>query len=254
MTSGQFQQQYKDLGYVISDHQIIPDDLLDLALQGVDDLLKNNYDTGISPHSFNWTPGQAHDGLYELNGAHIASSKIRQLIHCQPMIDFMVEVTGAATIQLAGMQLFYKSPRGKYLQIKNYIPYHQDGIYLDKQLSRSEVFSSWVPLCDMSEENGAMQYIARSHLLGPGLNNIGFSKFDLNDEMFKKAQCYAEFVSIPRGYLSIHHGDLFHGSGANQTDSPRIALVLHCLKDDYVVNKEVNLLKLDDPYYCPRLL
>jgi len=40
------------------------------------------------------------------------------------------------------------------------------------------------------------------------------------------------YVEVPAGGGSFHHGWTWHGSGANHSDRPRRALVLHAMRSD----------------------
>lgn len=255
-------ESYKELGFKYSDRKILDDEIIEIVQDGVNDILAGTYNTGMQPKKISWTIGQPAERLCELDGAHLCHTAIRDLLSYKPMIDFMVEVTGAKSIKLMASQLFYKPPHGLFEDRKNFIPYHQDGLYLGDHFKEASLFSCWVPLCDMSEQNGSMTYIARSQNLGPKINNVGYMKINLDEARFKQFNCYPELVAIPKGFLSIHHGDLLHGSGANYSNKPRAAIVLHCLMDNFEPNltdsaslQNPQLANIfDDPFCFPVLL
>jgi len=247
--------QYKDLGYLMSDRQIVPDELCDLMLEGVEELLQGKFDTGYKPIEYSWKSGEGLDKLCEMNGPHICSSKIREIINCQEMIDFISMATGVVSMKLVTSQLFYKPAGGNIRQENNFINFHQDGTYAKDNLDKANIFSCWVPLCDMSPENGTMRYIARSHRVGPGKDDIAYTEIGQHNELFEGLDCFEEYVSIPRGYLSVHHGDLYHGSGGNLSDKPRVAVVLHIIESDYIISDSDTIFTPihNNEMYCPVL-
>jgi hypothetical protein len=107
-------------------------------------------------------------------------------------------------------------------------PWHQDDAFTQKSSRFGEALSIWMPLQDVSVENGCMRYIRGSNH-GPlyphqspgndprihGLETV--SPPDLTN-------CVA--VPMPAGSAVIHHSRTIHGSGINSSSQPRRAYVL----------------------------
>ena len=56
-------------------------------------------------------------------------------------------------------RIFIKPPK-----IKSFVSWHQDASYWG--LSNAKTVTVWLALDDTDEENGAMQFLPKSHLLG----------------------------------------------------------------------------------------
>jgi ectoine hydroxylase-related dioxygenase (phytanoyl-CoA dioxygenase family) len=107
-------------------------------------------------------------------------------------------------------------------------PWHQDEAYsVDPQFS-SEHISFWIPLQDVTLENGCMMFMPGSHKLGvlphgsPG-----------NDSRIHALECVGEFdqtaavaCPLPAGFATVHHGHTLHFAGPNRSARPRIAYIL----------------------------
>jgi phytanoyl-CoA hydroxylase len=112
-----------------------------------------------------------------------------------------------------GVQYFSKPPR-----LSNPTPPHQDGYYYC--IKPNEAATIWMPLDDIDEENGAIVYVAGSHLKGVVNHNasyvLGFSQ-GITDENL------GEFGNpvvcrVKRGDCLIHHSLMIHSAGANFSD------------------------------------
>jgi len=106
-------------------------------------------------------------------------------------------------------------------------PWHQDEAFREPCFEYDEI-SIWIALTDSTIENGAMQYIPRSHLLGVLPHRLNGDAKEANT-----IECYAGFDPksaairpIPAGAMIIHHGRTVHGSAGNKTNTPRLAYIL----------------------------
>jgi hypothetical protein len=106
-------------------------------------------------------------------------------------------------------------------------PWHQDEAFREPCFEYDEI-SIWIALTDSTIENGAMQYIPRSHRLGVLPHRLNGGATDANT-----IECYAGFDPksaairpIPAGAMIIHHGRTVHGSAGNKTNTPRLAYIL----------------------------
>lgn len=107
-------------------------------------------------------------------------------------------------------------------------PWHQDEAYsVDPQFS-SEQISIWIPLQNVTLENGCMMFMPGSHKLGvlphgsPG-----------NDSRVHSLECVGEFdqaaaVACPllAGCATVHQGRTLHFASPNHSNAPRIAYIL----------------------------
>jgi phytanoyl-CoA hydroxylase len=103
-------------------------------------------------------------------------------------------------------------------------PPHQDGYYFC--LAPNEALTVWIALDDVDEENGALHYVKRSHMLGVlphGPSHIlGFSQGLVgggSNESGEEVTCRAK-----RGDCLIHHSLMIHSAGANTSPRQRRAI------------------------------
>jgi hypothetical protein len=106
-------------------------------------------------------------------------------------------------------------------------PWHQDEAFREPGFEYDEI-SIWIALTESTIENGAMQYIPRSHELGVLPHRLNGGAKEANT-----IECYAGFDPksaairpIPAGAMIIHHGRTVHGSAGNKTNTPRLAYIL----------------------------
>jgi len=106
-------------------------------------------------------------------------------------------------------------------------PWHQDEAFREPGFEYDEI-SIWIALTESTIENGAMQYIPRSHRLGVLPHRLNGGAKEANT-----IECYAGFDAksaairpIPAGAMIIHHGRTVHGSAGNKTNTPRLAYIL----------------------------
>jgi ectoine hydroxylase-related dioxygenase (phytanoyl-CoA dioxygenase family) len=106
-------------------------------------------------------------------------------------------------------------------------PWHQDEAFRDPGYDYEEI-SIWMPLQDVDERNGCMEYI-------PGEDPGGVlpHRSPSGDISVHGVECFAGFdprdkvvCPIPAGGCTVHTGRTVHGAGANHTDAPRYAYIL----------------------------
>ena len=93
--------------------------------------------------------------------------------------------------------------------------------------------SCWIALDDTRQESGTLELVRYSHRWA---HSNADSKFH-NPKHYRKAMEKAArkedvspdvvYIEVPYGGASFHHGWTWHGSGINNTNSDRRALVLH---------------------------
>ena len=106
-------------------------------------------------------------------------------------------------------------------------PWHQDEAFCDPKFEHKEI-TFWMPLQDVTEENGCMSFIEGTHK-GAVLQHHSPG----DDPTVHALECCDEFDSsaavacpIPVGGFSIHHARILHKAGANRSDKPRFAYIL----------------------------
>jgi ectoine hydroxylase-related dioxygenase (phytanoyl-CoA dioxygenase family) len=126
-----------------------------------------------------------------------------------------------------GVSLFTKEPHSKKI-----VSWHQDLTYWD--LDNSEETTCWVALTPVSEANGCMKFIPGSQKQRILPHTDTFAE----DNMLSRGQEIAVEVDeddavnveLAPGQASLHHGHLFHASGPNVSDIPRVAVAIRYIK------------------------
>lgn len=106
-------------------------------------------------------------------------------------------------------------------------PWHQDEAYADpKQVYR--YLSVWMPLQDVNEANGCMQFIPGTHKL-----DVLPHQSIHNDPRIHGLEVAAEvdvsqpaICPLPAGGATLHLNNILHYTGPNHSDQPRRALIM----------------------------
>ena len=144
------------------------------------------------------------------------------LVHHPKILDAVEDVIGP-DILVYHSTLFLKEAR-----TPAFVRWHQDStyFYLEPHLH----VTAWVALSDASVEAGCMQALPGSHRWGafahddqPGPMNMIRRGQGISGR-FDNAQ--GTFMPVRAGQMSLHHTDLVHASGANDSDDRRIGLAI----------------------------
>jgi non-heme Fe2+,alpha-ketoglutarate-dependent halogenase len=124
--------------------------------------------------------------------------------------------------------LFYKSPHDPKA-----VPFHQDAVYWP--LSPSRTVTVWIAIDDADEDNGAVEFVPGSHLLGP----LDHEQRSLDGTRALKREAVGVPAGGPRytnvlraGQVSLHSDLLLHGSPANTSGRRRAGLTLRYASAD----------------------
>lgn len=208
---------YKENGWIVPDFTL-PTDMLDEMRREYRILLENNRqlssDIMLAPHQTNggsqgvvgskkWLEFATHPDLMEIAGQLIGDDII-----------------------LWGTTIF-----GKPAHSGKETPWHQDGDYYP--IRPLETLTLWIPLDDVTPENGPMRFIPGSHKAHELFSHSRKEGNDMtinlvcDDDHFDKTT--AEDLVLKAGQVSFHDVYLIHGSGANHTDKRRAAFVVRMM-------------------------
>jgi hypothetical protein len=145
-----------------------------------------------------------------------------RLVHHPKILDAVEDVIGP-DILVYHSTLFLKEAR-----TPAFVRWHQDStyFYLDPHLH----VTAWVALSDATTQAGCMQALPGSHRWGafehddqPGPHNMIRRGQGISGR-FDAAQ--GTFMPVLAGQMSLHHTDLVHASGPNDSDDRRIGLAI----------------------------
>jgi hypothetical protein len=104
-------------------------------------------------------------------------------------------------------------------------PFHQDA--LDLPIDRNGYVSFWIALDHVRRDMGGMRFIDRSHTLGMmGLVDLYATYPDL------KEMILTDPIELTPGDATVHTMYTIHGTGTNETASPRWALIVAYIPED----------------------
>jgi len=145
-----------------------------------------------------------------------------QLVHHPKVLDAVEDVIGP-DILVYHSTLFLKEAHSS-----SYVRWHQDSPYF--YLEPHEHVTAWVALSDASVEAGCMRVLPGSHRWGA---------FEHDDKpaplnMIKRGQGISDrfdhergtFMPVKPGQMSLHHTDLVHASGSNDSGDRRIGYAI----------------------------
>lgn len=258
-TSASARKQYQADGFYIHPTPIIPREVVDAAVVGMDEVRAGRYETGTPPQPSSWNPGDDPNALGKIEMPQLANRAIHRLVSHPALGELVAEVTGAQQmVQVWWVQLLYKPSLDPAAGVTTNVGLHQDRQYWGAWDEGSDLFTAWVALSDVTEDAGPMQFVRGSHhwgLLGQGDfwgqdNDALRQSIDAPDE----AEWEDVAAILPPGGVSLHHCLTFHGSGPNTSGAPRRSFAIHMRTENSRPKDGVRdgLARfIDNPAYCP---
>lgn len=169
---------------------------------------------------------------YAIRGYQIRCGGIWDLATHPLILDYIEDLIGPDII-CWGTHFFCKLPHDPKA-----VPWHQDASYWP--LTPARTVTVWLAIDDADVENAAMQFIPRTHTLGP----LDWKDTDkpavLHQEIVDIAQ-YGQPVAdeLKAGEMSLHADMLAHGSTPNPSDRRRCGLTMrYCPPSVRALNPE----------------
>ena len=155
---------------------------------------------------------------------HLLLSWVAELATEEALLD-AVEALIGPDILLWDSSIPLKAPHSG-----GYFGWHQDGTYWPIE-PLDQVVSVWLALGPVGRRNGGMRMIPGSHRLGQLPHRKTFDE----KSMLRRGQrvavpmddASAIDIELEPGQASFHHTLMLHGSGANQTESWRLGVILN---------------------------
>lgn len=104
-------------------------------------------------------------------------------------------------------------------------PWHQDQAFVGLPVPLRAVHM-WIPLQDVTRENGCMWFVPRSHLRGL-LPHTLWANSDHSLEVAEVDMLSVRSAEVCAGGLTVHTPMTIHMTGANETDTLRRVWILH---------------------------
>ena len=180
--------------------------------------------------------------LEELESSHQGSSDLKLAIgQSNSLIPFVDEITRSEAVldrvtQILGPNIlvwnssfFIKEPK-----TKDFISWHQDLTYWG--LTDNHEVTAWIALSQASIQSGCMKFVPGSHKGSIVEHRDTFDEYNLLSRGQELAvevdEESAVNVELEPGEMSLHHGQVFHGSNANQSNDRRIGLAIRYITPD----------------------
>jgi hypothetical protein len=120
---------------------------------------------------------------------------------------------------LAGCGIFVKHPGED-----SNLGIHQDWTFVDE--ARFRTGSVWIPLVDVGPHNGRLHAVLGSHEIGPTLRGSPLWPYPTEHVADELVDRYLTPFDVPAGHALVYDHRVVHGSFANLSSSPRMAVVL----------------------------
>ena len=221
-------KQFEEEGYLILPQFLDKTKIANLA-QKFDALFSGIFETGIEPDEWNWRKGRDPNNVTrQICNGWKSDLDIKKLVTHELLGKACAELMNWQGSRLLQDNVLWKPPGGKTLA------YHQDAAYDDWVIPQT-MMTCWVPLDDVSKEKGTLEYVKGSHQWGLAPPR---GQFHSPDDYKKELEGFAkknhkeiqiQYVEVPAGGVSFHHGYTWHGSGINTSNEHRRAVVAHCV-------------------------
>ena len=159
-----------------------------------------------------------------LQGRHLDVPFIWEMSNNQAILDCLEPLMGP-DIMLLSTHFFCKYPENT----SKFVAWHQDVTYWG--LEPPYALTAWYAIDDSDVENGCMSVIPGSHKLGiveHGKSETPGNLLSINQQVDLESVDESKAVDfiVKAGEMSIHHGQLIHGSNPNKSNRRRCGLTL----------------------------
>lgn len=145
---------------------------------------------------------------------------IREFVFDPRFARIAADLLGVENVRLYHDQALFKEPGG------GLTPWHQDQYYWPLDTDRT--ITMWMPLVDIDDTMGTMQFASGSHKSGP----IG--SIEISDESEAAYNAYIDEHQFPiakaapmsAGDATFHRGWTIHGAGANSSSKMRSVMTI----------------------------
>ena len=221
-------KKFEDDGYLILPQFLDTNKIASIADKFAN-LFSGIFETGIEPDEWNWKKGRDPNNITrQICNGWKSDSNIKKIVTHQLLGKACAELMGWTGSRLLQDNVLWKPPGGKTLA------YHQDAAYDDWVIPQT-MMTCWMPLDDVSQEKGTLEYVKGSHkwgLVPPSGQFHSPENYKNELEAFAKKnnkEIHIQYVEVPAGGVSFHHGQTWHGSGINTSKDDGRAIVAHCI-------------------------
>jgi len=231
-------KEFQERGYWIGP-KILDDDTIKLLNDEFKRIFAGEVDFPCHPYEYDYWLSSVRKqmendpGVRKINNSWYINAPVRKLVSNNVVGAMAAKLLGTDEIRLWHDQAIWKPAEGKEGKGAGNIGWHQDYGYWQCS-NNTSMITAWIPLQDVNIENGGMRTIAGSNKWGLIKDSATFFEKDMEGLKEKFASVATgpwqdEPCIMKAGQIVFHHCLTFHGSGANLTDKPRLALALHLM-------------------------
>lgn len=229
---------------------------IDKVLKKVPEIFNGKYDTGISPDRVKWNKNEKKKIPRQICNSWKASKVLREIITNKKLAQIAAYLSGWDGVKLGQDSLMWVPSKNGGVSM------HQDNPYQDWHSSKKTV-TCVVALTNLNNKNSGLQFLQGSHKKGkdkPIKHFFNGKNFDytVKSEGFEKFKMVS--LNGKAGTISFHHGNIWHGSNVNNSNSNRISISIHYIpissKYDKKINhpiysqyKKFNTLEMDESFF-----
>lgn len=162
-----------------------------------------------------------HINAENRNNAHLVFDFLDSLAFHSTMLDIVEDLIGP-DFSLWGSVLFIKDPGSKH-----FVSWHQDATYMG--MTSNNFVTPWIALSPSNRETGCMSMIPGSHKnnIKPHDDTYAENNILTRGQVVKDVdESSAVDLILKPGQMSLHHGEIVHGSQPNLSDERRVGFAL----------------------------
>ncbi len=162
-----------------------------------------------------------HINAENRNNPHLVFKFLDDLAFNEIILDAVEDLIGP-DFSLWGSVLFIKEPASKH-----FVSWHQDATYMG--MTSNNFVTPWIALSPSNKETGCMSMIPGSHLsdIKPHDDTFGEDNILTRGQVVKDVdESKAVDLIMRPGQMSLHHGEIVHGSQPNLSQQRRVGYAL----------------------------
>jgi len=162
-----------------------------------------------------------HINAENRNNPHLVFTFLDDLAFNEKILDAVEDLIGP-DFSLWGSVLFIKEPGSKH-----FVSWHQDATYMG--MTSNNFVTPWIALSPSNKDTGCMSMIPGSHRNAIVEHDDTFGK----DNILTRGQVVKDVdeskavdLIMKPGQMSLHHGEIVHGSQPNTSNQRRVGFAL----------------------------
>jgi len=219
-------QHYREHGWWVSG-KIVPDELLDAAIEASERYYAGGLDDGPDLHEWCYPPQPPLPGLRKNDYASLRCRALMDVVRLPAIVEIAARLRGARGFRLWHDQLLYKPPSEP--GALNNVGWHTDRSYW-LSCTADDMLTAWVPFHTITPGHGPLMMIDGSNQWSEGPPKTEFFRQDIEvqESEIRQGRTIEKVpILLERGQVSFHHCRTFHGSGPNHSTEPRRSLAVH---------------------------